>query len=81
MRSGKNISSAPPLIRRGIWYVSDCENLFHDTLEAKYKEDFKKELAEKCRQFTQVQDVNISLAYIGFLPSEMVNHLAKSRTA
>ena len=81
LRNGKNISSDPPLIRRGILYIDDCEALFCDKLRAKCMEDFKKELAEKCRRFTQVREVNISLANIGFLPSEIVNQLAKSGTA
>lgn len=78
LRSGKNISSDPPLIRRGILYIDDCEALFCDKLRAKCMEDFKKELAEEFRRFAQVREVNISLANIGFLPSEIVNQLAKS---
>ncbi len=38
-----------------LWYISDCEDLFRDKLGAKRKEDFKKELAAKRRQLTQVQ--------------------------
>ena len=33
-------------------YRSDCEDLFRDKLDAKRKEDFKKELAAKRRQLT-----------------------------
>ena len=51
LRSGKNTSSDPPLIRRGILYIDDCEALFCDKLRAKCMEDFKKELAEKCRRY------------------------------
>ena len=38
-----------------LWYISDCEDLFRERLGAKRKEEFKKELAAKRRQFTQAQ--------------------------
>lgn len=38
-----------------LWYISDCEDLFCEKLDAKRKEEFKKELAAKRRQLTQAQ--------------------------
>lgn len=38
-----------------LWYISDCEDLFRDKLDAKRKEDLKKELAAKRRQLMQAQ--------------------------
>lgn len=78
LRSGKNTSSDPPLIRRGILYIDDCEALFCDKLRAKCMEGLQERTRRKMQRFTQVREVNISLANIGFLPSEIVNQLAKS---
>lgn len=38
-----------------LWYISDCEDLFREKLGTKRKENFKKELSAKRRQFTQAQ--------------------------
>lgn len=38
-----------------LWYISDCEDLFREKLGTNRKENFKKELSAKRRQFTQAQ--------------------------